>query len=49
MDYFLDKLDELHAEIQRLLDGVPAYPGARHEVALVACGMALEHESPLVS
>lgn len=43
MDEFLDRSDELHAEILRLLDGVLAYPGARHEVALVACGMALEH------
>ncbi|RMV87595.1 DUF6988 family protein [Pseudomonas amygdali] len=43
MDDFLDRSEELHAEILRLLDGVPAYPGARHEVALVACGMALEH------
>lgn len=43
MDEFLDRSDELHVEILRLLDGVPAYPGIRHEVALVACGMALEH------
>jgi len=43
MDEFLDRSDVLHAKILRRLDGVPAYPGARHEVALVACGMALEH------
>lgn len=43
MDDFLDGSDELHVEILGLLDGVPAYPGVRHEVALVACGMALEH------
>lgn len=43
MDDFLDRSDELHAQILELLDGVPAYPGIRHEVALVACGMALEH------
>lgn len=43
MDDFLNRSDELHDEILRLLDGVPAYPGIRHEVALVACGMALEH------
>ncbi len=43
MDDFLDRSDELHVEILGLLDGVPAYPGIRHEVALVACGMALEH------
>ncbi|NWD80904.1 hypothetical protein HX891_10990 [Pseudomonas reactans] len=43
MDVFLDRSDELHVEILGLLDGVPAYPGVRHEVALVACGMALEH------
>jgi hypothetical protein len=57
MDDFLERSDELHVEILGLLDGVPAYPGVRHEVALVACGMALEHtlslrlliESPLVS
>ena len=57
MDDILDRSDELHVEILGLLDGVPAYPGVRHEVSLVACGMALEHalslrlliESPLVS
>ncbi|MDY7532134.1 hypothetical protein RGV33_10615 [Pseudomonas sp. Bout1] len=54
MDDFLDRSDELHVEILELLDGLPAYPGVRHEVALVAFGMALEHalsliESPLVS
>lgn len=43
MDDFLDRSDELHVEILRLLDGVQAYPGIRNEVALVACGMALEH------
>lgn len=43
MDDFLNRSDELHVEILGLLDGVPAYPGIRHEVALVACGMALEH------
>lgn len=43
MDDFLDSSDELHVEILGLLDGVPAYPAVRHEVALVACGMALEH------
>ena len=43
MDDFLDRSDELHVEILGPLDGVPAYPGVRHEVALVACGMALEH------
>lgn len=43
MDNFLDSSDELHVDILVLLDGVPAYPGIRHEVALVACGMALEH------
>lgn len=43
MNDFLDRSDELHVEILGLLDGVPAYPGIRHEVALVACGMALEH------
>jgi hypothetical protein len=43
MDDFLDRSDELHVEILGLLDGVPPYPGIRHEVALVACGMALEH------
>ena len=43
MDDFLDRSDELHVEILGLLDGVQAYPGVRHEVALVACGMALEH------
>ncbi|WP_228393799.1 DUF6988 family protein [Pseudomonas helleri] len=43
MDKFQDKSDELHAEILVLLDGVPPYPGIRHEVALVACGLALEH------
>lgn len=43
MDDFLNKSDELHAEILGLLHCVPAYPGIRHEVALVACGMALEH------
>ncbi|MFI3044522.1 DUF6988 family protein [Pseudomonas coronafaciens] len=42
-DRFLDKSDDLHVEILGLLDGVPAYPGIRHEVAMVACGMALEH------
>lgn len=57
MDDFLDRSDELHVEILGLLDGVPAYHGVRHEVALLACGMALEHalklrlliELPLVS
>ncbi|MFX1713417.1 hypothetical protein [Stutzerimonas stutzeri] len=43
MDDYLDKSDELHVEILGLLDGVPAYPGVSHEVALVACDMALEH------
>lgn len=43
MDEFLNRSDELHDEILRLLDGKPAYPGIRHEVAFVACGMALEH------
>lgn len=43
MDDFLHRSDELHVEILALLDGIPAYPGIRHEVALVACGMALEH------
>lgn len=43
MDEFLDSSDGLHVEILSLLDGVQAYPGIRHEVALVACGMALEH------
>ncbi|WP_229635444.1 DUF6988 family protein [Pseudomonas syringae] len=43
MDDFLDRSDELHVQILGLLDGVQAYPGLRHEVALVACGMALEH------
>jgi len=43
MDDFLNRSDELHVEILGLFDGVPAYPGIRHEVALVACGMALEH------
>ncbi len=42
MDEFLDRSDELHAEILRLLDGVPTYPDIRHEVALVTCGIALE-------
>ncbi|MBH3456755.1 hypothetical protein I5Q41_18915 [Pseudomonas monteilii] len=43
MDDLLNRSDELHDEILRLLHGVPAYPGIRHEIALVACGMALEH------
>ncbi|WP_235813796.1 DUF6988 family protein [Pseudomonas ficuserectae] len=43
MDEFLDKSDELHVQIVGLLNGVTAYPGIRHEVALVVCGMALEH------
>lgn len=43
MDDFLDRSDELHVEILGLLDSVPAYPCVRHEAALVACGMALEH------
>ena len=43
MDDFLDRSDELHIEILGLLGGVQAYPGLRHEVALVACGIALEH------
>ncbi|RMV74534.1 hypothetical protein ALP05_01405 [Pseudomonas caricapapayae] len=43
MDEFLEWSDELHVEILGLLDGVLAYPGIRHEVSMVACGMALEH------
>lgn len=43
MDDFLNRSDDLHVEILGLLDRVPAYPGIRHEVAMVACGMALEH------
>lgn len=43
MDEFLDRSDELHIEILSLLEGVPAFTGIRYEVALVACGMALEH------
>lgn len=43
MDDFLDRSDELHVEILGLLDSVPTYPCVRHEAALVACGMALEH------
>ncbi len=43
MDSFLDRSDELHIEILALLEGAEAFPGMRHEVALVACGIALEH------
>lgn len=43
MDNFLDRSDELHIEILAQLEGVEAFPGIRHEVALVACGMALEY------
>lgn len=43
MEHFLDRSDELHMEVLRLLENVRAYPGIRHEVALVACGLALEH------
>lgn len=43
MDEFLDRSDELHIAILSLLEGVPAFTGIRYEVALVACGMALEH------
>ncbi|WP_201455850.1 DUF6988 family protein [Pseudomonas syringae] len=43
MDGFLDRSDELHIQILSILEGVQTYPGIRHEVALVACGMSLEH------
>ncbi|MEB0007887.1 hypothetical protein QN412_13715 [Pseudomonas sp. RTB3] len=43
MDDLLNRSDELHIEILALLERVEAFPGIRHEVALVACGMALEH------
>ncbi|MDU8498404.1 hypothetical protein RYB01_04320 [Pseudomonas syringae] len=43
MDSFLERSDELHIEILALLEGAEAFPGMRHQVALVACGMALEH------
>jgi len=43
MDDLLDSSDELHIEILLKLDAVEAYPDIRHEVALVACGCALEH------
>lgn len=43
MDDFLDRSDELHLEVLGLLDGASTYPGIRYEVALVACGVALEH------
>ncbi|MGN2435647.1 DUF6988 family protein [Pseudomonas syringae] len=43
MDSFLDRSDELHIEILALLEGAEVFPGMRHEVALVACGIALEH------
>lgn len=43
MEDFLNRSDELHIEILHLLEGVAPFPGKRHEVAMVACGMALEH------
>ena len=43
MDNFLDRSDELHIEILALLEGVETFTGIRHEMALVVCGMALEH------
>lgn len=43
MDDFIDRSDELHIHILSLIEGVPAFTGIRYEVALVACGMALEH------
>ncbi|WP_122299600.1 DUF6988 family protein, partial [Pseudomonas syringae] len=43
MDSFLERSDELHIEILALLEGAKVFPGMRHEVALVACGIALEH------
>lgn len=43
MDDLLDSSDELHAEVLALLQDAKAFPGVRHEVAMVACGMALDH------
>ncbi|WP_225923743.1 DUF6988 family protein [Pseudomonas azerbaijanorientalis] len=43
MEDFLNRSDELHIEILHLLKGVTPFPGTRHEVAMVACDMALEH------
>ncbi|WP_372438136.1 hypothetical protein ACCM60_12965 [Pseudomonas chlororaphis subsp. aureofaciens] len=43
MEDFLNSSDELHIEILHLLEGVTPFPDTRHEVAMVACGMALEH------
>lgn len=43
MDELLDSSDGLHTEILALLQDAKAFPSIRHEVAMVACGMALEH------
>jgi hypothetical protein len=39
----LDRSDELHIEILRILEKAQAFPALRFEAALTACGMALEH------
>ncbi|WP_249731724.1 DUF6988 family protein [Pseudomonas syringae] len=43
MDELLNRSDGLHTEILAVLQDAKAFPGIRHEVAMVACGMALEH------
>jgi hypothetical protein len=43
MESFLDRSDALHIEILDILVGAAPFSGIRHEVAMVACGMALEH------
>ncbi|ALE01126.1 MULTISPECIES: hypothetical protein [Pseudomonas syringae group] len=43
MDELLNSSDGLHTEILVVLQDAKAFPVIRHEVALVACGMALEH------
>lgn len=43
LDDLLDLSDVLHNEILEFLQGVHPYPGERNRIALVACGVALEH------
>ncbi|MGE8058527.1 DUF6988 family protein [Pseudomonas sp. NPDC089547] len=43
LEKFMDGSDELHAQIVDLLQEIEVYPGIRHELALTACGLAVEH------
>ena len=47
LEEMLTRSAVLQAEILRLLEDEPTYPGERFEAAMIACGIALEHAQAL--